>query len=61
VLIEDNYLNGGNYSLLLAPYGTNRVIKDNTFTRNFLTAPTNLAGSFAWSGNVYTDGSPVPN
>jgi hypothetical protein len=61
VLIEDNYLDGGNYSVLLAPYGTNRVIKDNTFTRNFLTGPANLAGSYAWSGNVYTDGSPVPN
>jgi hypothetical protein len=60
VLIEDNYLDGGNYSVLLAPYGNNRVIKDNTFTRNFLTGPVNLAGSYAWSGNVYTDGSPVP-
>ena len=61
VVIEDNYLDGGNYSIFLAPFGTNRVIKDNTFTRTFLTGPANVSGSYVWSGNVYTDGSPVSN
>jgi hypothetical protein len=59
--IEDNYLDGGNYTIFLAPYGTNRVIKNNTFTRTFLTGPADVGGSYVWSGNVYTDGSPVAN
>ena len=61
VVIEDNYLDGGNYTIFLAQYGTNRVIKNNTFTRTFLTGPANVSGSYVWSGNVFTDGTPVPN
>lgn len=60
VVIEDNYLDGGDYTIFLAPSGVNRVIKDNTFTRTFLTGPAKVSGSYVWSGNVFTDGSPVP-
>jgi hypothetical protein len=59
VVIEGNYLDGGNYTIALAPAGANRVIRDNTFTRAYLTAPAKLGGSYTWAGNVYTDGSPV--
>jgi len=61
IVIEDNYLDGGNYSLILAPQGSNRVIRGNTFTRNYLAGPADLSGAYTWSGNVYTDGSPVPD
>jgi hypothetical protein len=61
VVIEDNYLDGGNYAIFLAQYGSNRVIRNNTFARTFLTAAANVSGSYVWAGNVYTDGSPVPN
>lgn len=60
VVIEDNYLDGGNYTIFLSPFGTNRVIRNNTFTRTYLTGPANISGSYVWSGNVFTDGSPVP-
>ena len=60
VVIENNYLDGGNYSIFLAPNGTNRVIRNNTFTRTYLTGPADVGGSYVWSGNVFTDGSPVP-
>jgi hypothetical protein len=59
-VIEDNYLDGGYFSVILAPQGANRVIKNNTFTRAFLAGPANLSGSYVWAGNDYTDGTSVP-
>ena len=59
ILIERNYFNGGNYSVYLAPTGTNRTIRDNTFTRNHVYGPDNVDGQYVWTGNRYTDGKPV--
>jgi hypothetical protein len=59
VLIEDNYLNGGNYSIYLDPKGSNRVIRNNTFTRNYVYGPLRLEGTYTFTGNHYTDGKPV--
>lgn len=59
ILIENNYLDGGNYSVYLAPTGTNRVIRNNTFTRNHVYGPTSIGGQYVWTGNHYTDGAPV--
>lgn len=59
VLIEDNYLNGGNYSIYLDPKGSNRVIRNNTFTRNYVYGPLRLEGTYTFAGNHYTDGKPV--
>lgn len=59
ILIERNYLNGGNYSVYLAPTGTNRIIRDNTFTRNHVYGPSNVAGQYVWTGNHYTDGKTI--
>ncbi|HEX5493050.1 MAG TPA: right-handed parallel beta-helix repeat-containing protein [Mycobacteriales bacterium] len=59
ILIEDNYLNGGNYTIYLAPTGTNRIIRNNTFTRNHVYGPDDIAGQYVWTGNRYTDGAPV--
>jgi len=59
ILIEDNYLNGGNYTIYLAATGTNRIIRNNTFTRNHVYGPDDIAGQYVWTGNRYTDGKPV--
>jgi hypothetical protein len=58
-LVEDNLLNGGNYSIYLDPFGTNRVIRNNVFTRNHVFGPANVAGEFTWVGNHYEDGEPI--
>lgn len=59
VLIENNYLNGGNYSIYLDPKGSNRVIRNNVFTRNYVYGPLRLEGTYTFTGNRYTDGAPV--
>jgi Right handed beta helix region len=59
VLIENNYLNGGNYSIYLDPKGSNRVIRNNVFTRNHVYGPLRLEGTYTFTGNRYTDGAPV--
>jgi hypothetical protein len=58
ILIEGNYLNGGNYTIYLDPKGTNRVIRD-TFTKTYVCGPAALAGRYTWQHNRYTDGSPL--
>jgi len=59
VLIENNYLNGGNYSIYLDPKGSNRVIRNNVFTRDYVYGPLRLEGTYTFTGNRYTDGTPV--
>jgi hypothetical protein len=59
VLIENNYLNGGNYSIYLDPKGSNRVIRNNVFTRTHVYGPLRLEGTYTLTGNRYTDGAPV--
>jgi hypothetical protein len=58
-LVEDNLLNGGNWTITLDPKGTNRVFRNNTFTRTHVFGPANLAGEFTWEGNHYIDGTPI--
>lgn len=59
ILIENNYLNGGNFTIYLDPKGSNRRIVDNTFTRNYVYGTSRLDGQYAWTGNRYTDGAEV--
>ncbi|HSV65198.1 MAG TPA: DUF4082 domain-containing protein [Mycobacteriales bacterium] len=58
-LVENNYLDGGNYTIYLDPYGSNRTIRDNVFTKSYVYGALNLAGQVSLSGNTYTDGSTV--
>jgi hypothetical protein len=55
-LVEDNLLNGGNWTIFLDPKGTNRVFRNNTFTRAHVFGPGDLHGEFEWVNNRYTDG-----
>lgn len=59
ILIENNLLNGGNYTVYLDPKGTNRVIRNNVFTRNFVYGPARLDGQVDWTNNTYEDGATV--
>lgn len=59
ILIENNLLNGGNYTVYLDPKGTNRVIRNNVFTRNYVYGPARLDGQVEWTGNTYEDGATV--
>lgn len=59
VLIENNYLDGGNYTIYLDPKGSNRVIRGNTFTRSHVYGPARIEGQVVWQANRYTDGAPV--
>jgi hypothetical protein len=58
-LIERNYLDGGNYTIYLDPNGSNRIIRNNTFSRRFVYGPANLAGQYVFEGNRFADGAPV--
>ncbi|ANZ42271.1 hypothetical protein BBK82_46450 [Lentzea guizhouensis] len=59
ILIENNFLNGGNYTIYLDPKGTNRVIRDNVFTRSHVYGPARLDGQVEWVNNTYEDGAAV--
>ncbi|MBI1758413.1 MAG: right-handed parallel beta-helix repeat-containing protein [Actinobacteria bacterium] len=59
ILIENNYLDGGNFTIYLDPKGSNRRIVDNTFTRNHVYGTSRLDGQYTWTGNHYTDGAAV--
>jgi Right handed beta helix region len=59
ILIEDNYLNGGNFTIYLDPKGTNRVIRGNTFTKAYVYGPAAVGGQYTWQHNRYADGSPL--
>lgn len=61
ILIESNFLNGGNYTIYLDPKGTNRVIRNNVFTKGFVYGPARLDGQVVWTDNTYEDGSVVKN
>ncbi|MEU7475918.1 right-handed parallel beta-helix repeat-containing protein [Lentzea sp. NPDC042327] len=61
ILIANNFLNGGNYTIYLDPKGTNRVIRDNVFTKGFVYGPARLDGQVEWVNNTYEDGSAVKN
>jgi hypothetical protein len=61
ILIEDNFLNGGNYTIYLDPKGTNRVIRGNVFTKSFVYGPARLDGQVEWVNNTFEDGSAVKN
>jgi len=58
ILIEDNYLDGGNYTIYLDPKGTDRVIRGNVLTRRHVYGPGSVGGSYLWQGNHYLDGAP---
>jgi Right handed beta helix region len=59
VLIESNYFNGGNFSIYLDPKGSNRVIRNNILSRNYVYGPTVLDGQYVWENNSYEDGTPL--
>lgn len=59
ILIENNLLDGGNYTVYLDPHGTNRVIRGNVFTRSHVYGPARVEGQVDWSGNTYEDGKAV--
>lgn len=59
ILIENNYLDGGNYTIYLDPNGSNRVIRNNTFTRTHVYGPARLDGQVTWTGNAYPDGAVI--
>jgi hypothetical protein len=58
-LIEANYLDGGNYTIYLDPNGSNRVIRNNVFSRRYVYGPVNLAGQVTFSGNTFDGGGAV--
>ncbi|OLR90798.1 hypothetical protein BJP25_29925 [Actinokineospora bangkokensis] len=59
ILIEGNWLDGGNYTIYLDPNGGNRVIRGNVFARSFVYGPANVAGQVEWSGNTFAGGGEV--
>ncbi|KOV84951.1 right-handed parallel beta-helix repeat-containing protein [Nocardia sp. NRRL S-836] len=61
ILIENSFLDGGNYTIYLDPKGTNRVIRNNVFTKSFVYGPARLDGQVEWVNNTFEDGSVVQN
>lgn len=64
VLVERNYMNGGNYTIYAqsAAYNTSNVtIRDNHFGRNFRYGPKSLGSvnNLVWSGNVWADNKQI--
>ncbi|WTX00783.1 right-handed parallel beta-helix repeat-containing protein (plasmid) [Streptomycetaceae bacterium NBC_01309] len=59
ILVENNFLDGGNYTVYLDPKGSNRVIRNNVFTRNYVYGPARLDGQVEWAGNTHEDGTAV--
>ena len=59
VLIEGNWLDGGNYTIYLDPNGSNRTIRNNVFGKSFVYGPANVAGQLDWAGNTFADGGEV--
>jgi parallel beta helix pectate lyase-like protein len=64
ILVEDNYFNGGNYSLYLTPSSGKELkdvtIRDNRFGRVFRYGTHVLKTPATWTGNVWADtGLPV--
>ena len=65
VLIENNYLNGGGYTIYsrAGSHGnpTNVRIRGNTFGRDYRWALLSADGSVSWTANVWADtGAPAP-
>jgi hypothetical protein len=59
ILVEDNYLNGGNFAIYLGA-GTNRVFRNNRFGREHVYGLISSAGPFDEADNVWADsGLPV--
>jgi hypothetical protein len=64
VVVEGNYLNGGNYTVYAGADRGNSAtgikIINNRFGRDFVFGPKSVDGNITWSGNVWADtGAPV--
>ena len=59
ITIAGNFLDGGNYTIYMDPKGTNRTVRNNTFTKNFVFGPVSMSGAVSWSDNRFVDGSAV--